>query len=106
MGRVGGEAVTRHLATCTGGLRPSGRALREPMGFNPRYALFFFFARPATKFRVSAGIVKRQDILRGSTVEASGIVFMRRFPFWIEGKVGDEDGLCSLGRYYGDSALN
>jgi hypothetical protein len=28
----------RSLVTCTGGLRPSGRALREPMGFNPPYS--------------------------------------------------------------------
>src|ERR1700731_2364854 len=33
--RAKAEAVTRHLARCTGGLHPSGRALREPMGFNP-----------------------------------------------------------------------
>ena len=33
--RAKAEAVTRHLAACTGGLRPSGRALREPIGFNP-----------------------------------------------------------------------
>jgi hypothetical protein len=35
--RVGGEAVTRHLATCTGGLHAWGRALREPVGSNPPF---------------------------------------------------------------------
>ena len=37
--RAKAGAVTRHLATRTGGLRRSGRALREPMGFNPPCAL-------------------------------------------------------------------
>ena len=43
-GRVGDEAVTRHLAGYTGRLRPSGRALRGPgrltaEGINPTTSL-------------------------------------------------------------------